>query len=149
MPFPTRQQLRTALLAYIYENGGSNRAVLASATYDPLADRCGVSPLERKVTRDEIYKDRRPEPAWHSIVQYARRDLVHQGLLSLDGGRGIWTLSAKGVQTAELVSRTPEGKFSQPKLCISASVTFAKVIARSFANSLPYKSKPRDANSFY
>jgi len=109
MPFPTREQLRVALLAYIYENGGPNHAVLANTTYEPLADHLRVSPSERKASRDEMFKDRRPEPAWHSMVQYARRDLVHQGLLSLDGGRGVWMLSAQGVKAVEAGGKGPGG----------------------------------------
>jgi hypothetical protein len=106
MGFPTREKICTALLAYIYQNGGEKHAVIAGKSYEPLADRLGLSPSDRTVSRMELYGDRqRSEPAWHSMVQYARRDLVKRGLIARDAGIGIWMLTPEGISAAEQVER--------------------------------------------
>lgn len=101
MAFPSLKQVGDALLVFIYENGGEQHAVGAAATYVPLADRVGLSPAERTVSRRELYGDNRSEPAWHSSVQYARRALLKAGLLSTDAKVGVWMLSSEGVSAAE------------------------------------------------
>ena len=101
MLFPSRERICAALLVHILENGGEDHAVLAGKTYQPLADHFGLSPSEREASRDRVYGDGRPEPAWHSAVQYARRNLVSRGLVSRDGGVGVWMLTAAGVSEAQ------------------------------------------------
>ena len=100
MEFPSRKKIGVALLALIYESGGEKHAIPAGNAYEPLADRLGLSPADRSVSRKELYGDRRTEPAWHSAVQYARRDLVKRGLVSREGGVGIWMLTPEGVVAA-------------------------------------------------
>ena len=108
MPFPSRVQLCDALLVYIRKNGGPNYAVIAADAYEPLAAHFQLTSEERNASRNELYKDGRPEPAWHGEVQYARRNLLKRGLLSSDAGRGLWMLTPQGLEAAERVeSRKP------------------------------------------
>jgi hypothetical protein len=110
MAYPTRDQLRTSLLLYIYQNGGGSRAVEAAAVYEPLADDFKLSASERRSPRRDVYKDNRPEPAWHSMVQYTRRDLLHRGMLSSEAPRGVWQLTHAGVRAAELGGKVPPAR---------------------------------------
>jgi hypothetical protein len=106
MRFPGREKICAALLVHILKYGEERHAVLAAKTYEPLADQLGLSPSERVASRDQVHGDGRPDPAWHSAVQYARRNLVSRGLISRDGGIGVWMLTAAGVSEAqELVRR--------------------------------------------
>lgn len=105
MGFPSREKICAALLVHLHERGGEKHAIPAGNVYEPLADRLGLAPADRSVSRKEMYGDRRTEPAWHSAVQYARRDLVKRGLISRDGGVGIWMLTAEGVTAAEQAAK--------------------------------------------
>ena len=105
MGFPAREKICAALLTYIYECGGEKYAVLAGKAYEPLANRLGLSESDKTVSRKDLYGDRRSEPAWHSAVQYARRDLVKRGLIASDAGTGVWMLTEDGVSAAARVER--------------------------------------------
>ncbi len=75
----------------------------AQDSYRPLADHFGLTEDEREATRDDVFRDHRPEPCWNNRVQWARRRLNDQGYLA-STNRGYWKLSPESVRKA---SQTP------------------------------------------
>ena len=94
--YPPEHEIAEVLLRYIYDHGGSSYEVTAGSTYEPLADRFGLSKEERNRTRDEEFGDGKPQLAWHIKVQWARHRLNKQGYLA-PSVRGYWRLSEKAL----------------------------------------------------
>jgi len=100
MPFPNRPEVREALLAYIYLNGGIECEVKAKDAYNALADYFELSETDKTISRNEKYGDSRREAAWNNHLQYVRRDLVDVGYIEKKASRGRWKLSANGMLAA-------------------------------------------------
>lgn len=103
MAYPPYDQLELPLLKLIYEQGGPNHELHATATYGPLAEHFGLSSEERSQTRDAALGDGRDEPFWNNMIQWARRKLNEKGYLST-AARGYWRLSPVGVKKAQTLS---------------------------------------------
>jgi hypothetical protein len=102
MAFPNRTNICNALLIHLYSN--QSHATRPRDAYDAVANLVGLSPSDRSVSRKELYGDNRPEPAWHSMVQYARRELVKKGLIARQEV-GVWSLTDEGVKAAERLEK--------------------------------------------
>jgi restriction system protein len=99
MPFPEYEDMEEPFLCYIFFNGGSEYAVRADTTYEPLADFFDLTKEERTRSRP----DRPLELHWHNRVQWTRQRLINQG--DLDGRkRGIWKLTDQGLKRASSVA---------------------------------------------
>ncbi|NIA21045.1 MAG: hypothetical protein GWP05_03520 [Anaerolineaceae bacterium] len=98
MGFPEYKDVDDPLLCFILLNGGSDHAVSAGSTYEPLADFFGLDEQERTQPRP----DRPPEPLWHNRLQWSRQRLINHGYL--DGSQdGIWRLTLAGLRRAARV----------------------------------------------
>jgi 5-methylcytosine-specific restriction enzyme A len=103
MTYPHYDELELPLLKLIFEHGDEQYQLLASKTYEPLANYFGLSELEQTQSRNAILADGRNEPFWNNMVQWARRKLNERGYLST-APRGYWRLSAVGVEKAKPLS---------------------------------------------
>jgi restriction endonuclease Mrr len=99
MAFPDYEALADALLCFIFLNGCEKHQVRAYETYDPLADFFGLTHEERSSPRPDGYGGRH----WLNLVQWTRQKLINEGYVE-GRGRGIWGLTAKGVQRAQSVA---------------------------------------------
>jgi 5-methylcytosine-specific restriction protein A len=100
MPYPPYDQLEMPLLKLIYEQGGPNHELHATATYKPLSDHFGLSEVERTQSRAAALNDGRDEPFWNNMIQWARRKLNEKGYLA-EAPRGYWRLSDLGISKAK------------------------------------------------
>lgn len=103
MPYPAYDELELPLLKLIYEAGGAEHKLLATATYHPLAAHFNLSEEEEHRPRSDMLNDGRDEPFWNNMVQWARRKLKERGYLT-DSSRGYWQLSDLGVARAQPLS---------------------------------------------
>lgn len=100
MAYPPYDQLEIPLLKLIYEQGGANHELHATATYQPLAEYFGLSKTERTQSREAALGDGRNEPFWNNMIQWARRKLNEKGYLA-EAARGYWRLSELGINKAK------------------------------------------------
>ena len=102
--FPPYETVEEPLTLLLYLNGGSSRALRSSDTYRPLADYFRLSDRARTISRDELFHDSHSSSAWENRVQWVRRKLMDQGLLSASQ-HGVWQLSPEGIRAAERALR--------------------------------------------
>lgn len=91
MAIRKQSAVEDALLDFLAERGVPVRA---RETYGPLAERFGLtaSELERQLSS-------RPGKAWNNLVQWARNELVKEGLLDRSV-KGFWSLTEVGTAAA-------------------------------------------------
>ncbi len=110
--YPTQHQIADKLLLLLRKNGGPKANMRSDETYEPLADRFNLSEEARNLPRCEYYTDDvHHGPAWHNLVQWARRELKDAGYLALSP-RGIWRLSERGIKRADEVLQWLERKLA-------------------------------------
>lgn len=87
MPIPDRESIKSALVDYIRDNGGSSASLKSSEVYDGLAERFSL-------TADDRALERGAETFWENEVRWARQTLVEDGyILPIDQSqRGVWKL---------------------------------------------------------
>ena len=95
--WPKEDAVADALAEFIYDFGGSSHQVRCDRAYAPLADRFGLSELQRSITRHDLSGDGISTPKWHNAVQWGRKQLVKRGLLVRRAARGVWQLTEAGV----------------------------------------------------
>lgn len=113
MAYPSENDVVDPLIYCIFLMGGKARP---ASIYEPLADFFRLSQSERRRTRDDEYFDGKDERLWHNIVQYARLKAVDGGSIER-GQRGVWRLSTKGKQKAELMAKN--GRYAALRKIVS------------------------------
>ncbi|HUU09133.1 MAG TPA: winged helix-turn-helix domain-containing protein [Phycisphaerae bacterium] len=107
MAFPEYIDLADALLSFVFLNGGEDKEVAASSTYEPLADFFALTDAQRTVQRP----DGRAESFWHNRVQWARQRLINQGYMERRR-HGWWGLTPAG----ELRAARIQARFGRLRL---------------------------------
>jgi hypothetical protein len=101
--FPTQHEIADQLLLLLRRNGDPRAEMRCDRTYGPLADHFNLSQEARDLPRCEFYTDDPHNgPAWHNLVQWARRELKDAGYLA-PSPRSIWRLSKSGIQAGDHV----------------------------------------------
>ncbi|MCS6520791.1 hypothetical protein [Burkholderia thailandensis] len=82
MTYPHYDDLELPLLKLLFEHGGDHYQLRATQTYVPLASYFGLHEVEITQSRHDVLGDRRVEPFWNNMVQWARRKLNENGYIT-------------------------------------------------------------------